>query len=117
MKLVIDENISRYITDRLRHDGHTLILAQDVVQAHPDEDVLAYALQENAVVLTEDTDFGDLVLRQRLPTAGVLLLRLSGMPRAQQPDYIAQTIAAHASALPNTFAVLTRQGIRLRPVP
>lgn len=41
-------------------------------------------------MVTEDNDFGELVMRQHLPSAGVILLRLSGMARAQQPAYVAQ---------------------------
>ena len=50
-------------------------------------EVLAFATANNLMVLTEDTDFGELPVRQRLPTAGVVLLRLSGMDRTAQPDY------------------------------
>ncbi len=117
MKLMIDENIAGSVIRRLRQDGHSLILAQDVALGQQDEDVLAYAFQEDAVILTEDTDFGDLVMRQRLPSPGVIVLRLMGMPRSQQPGYIATTIATHANALPHMFTVLTRQGMRSRPQP
>ena len=117
MKLMIDENIAGSVINRLRQDGHTLILAQDVVLGRQDEDVLACAFQEHAVVLTEDTDFGDLVMRQLLPSPGVILLRLMGMPRPQQPEYIAEAIATHANTILHMFTVLTRQGIRSRPQP
>ena len=114
---MIDENIAGSVINRLRQAGHTLILAQDVVLGLQDEDVLAYAFQANAVVLTEDTDFGDLVMRQRLPSPGVILLRLMGMPRPQQPEYIAATIATHENTLPHMFTVMTRQSMRSRPQP
>jgi hypothetical protein len=35
-------------------------------------------LQVGAIILTEGADFGELVIRERLPSAGVALLRLSG---------------------------------------
>jgi predicted nuclease of predicted toxin-antitoxin system len=117
VKLLIDENIGRPIVERLRWDGHMLTLAADQVPGHPDADVLALAYALDAVVLTEDTDFGDLVMRQHLPSAGVILLRLSGMPRVQQPDYVARILATHSAAMPQAFSVVTPTAVRTRPLP
>jgi predicted nuclease of predicted toxin-antitoxin system len=86
MKLFIDQNVSRLVVDRLLLDSHDLILARDVAFGRPDRELLALALRLGAVILTEDTDFGELVIRERLPSAGVVLLRLSGLARSFQSD-------------------------------
>jgi predicted nuclease of predicted toxin-antitoxin system len=117
MKLFIDENVSRLVVDRLRQDSHDLTLAQDVAFGRPDRELLALALQLGAIILTEDTDFGELVMRERLPSAGVILLRLSGMARSLQPDYIAQTLATHVTALDGAFTVVTPTNVRIRSLP
>jgi predicted nuclease of predicted toxin-antitoxin system len=117
MKLFIDENVSRLVVDRLRLDGHDLTLAQDVAFGRPDRELLALALQLGAIILTEDTDFGELVMRERLPSAGVILLRLSGMARSLQPEYIAQTLATHATAVDGSFTVVTPTNVRIRALP
>lgn len=117
MKLFIDENVSRRIAERLARGGHTVVHGQDVALGKPDTDVLALAHALGAIVVTEDTDFGDLVMRQGLPSAGVILLRLSGMTRAAQPDFIAQAIAASAPILPSSFTVMTPSSVRSRPLP
>jgi len=116
MKLFIDEIVSRLVVDRLRLDGHDLTLAQDVAFGRPDRELLALALQLGAIILTEDTDFGELVIRERLPSAGVVLLRLSGLARSLQPDFIAQTLATHAAALSSAFTVVTPTNVRIRPL-
>jgi predicted nuclease of predicted toxin-antitoxin system len=114
MKLFIDENVSRLVVDRLRLDGHDLTLAQDVAFGRPDRELLALALHLDALILTEATDFGELVMRERLPSAGVALVRLGGLARSLQPDYIAQTPATHAAALPGAFTVVTPTNVRIR---
>ena len=116
MNLVTDENIARPVVERLRLDGHQLTLAADHVPGQPDTDVLALALGFGAVVLTEDTDFGTLVMRQRLPSSGVILLRLSGMARALQPEYVARMLATHGTSLENAFTVLSPTAVRTRPL-
>jgi predicted nuclease of predicted toxin-antitoxin system len=117
MKFMIDENVSRRIAERLQQDGHVVTLAQQVALGQPDHEVLALAQRLAAIVLTEDNDFGDLVMRQHLPSAGVVLLRLSGMERSAQPDYIAQIIATNVAIIPDSFTVISPSGIRVRPLP
>jgi predicted nuclease of predicted toxin-antitoxin system len=117
MRLLLDENISRHIGERLRRDGHTTVLCRDVAAGKPDTEVLAYAQASSLIVVTEDTDFGDLVMRQRLPSAGVILLRLSGMERARQPDYVAQVISREVQAIPGSFTVISPTSVRIRALP
>jgi predicted nuclease of predicted toxin-antitoxin system len=117
LHLLLDENVSRHVEARLRLDGHQLTLARDVALGRPDADVLAIAHRLSAIVLTEDTDFGDLVWRQRLPSAGIILLRLSGLARTLQPDYVANMLSTHAASLPGMFTVITPTGIRHRALP
>ena len=117
MNFLVDENVSRRIAERLQRDGHTVVLGQQIAQGKPDHEVLALAPGLNAIILTEDNDFGDLVMRQRLPSAGVILLRLSGMERLALPDYVAQVIAANAMIIPGHFTVITPSGVRIRPLP
>lgn len=116
MIFFIDENVSRRIAERLARDGHTVVHGQDVALGKPDTDVLALAQSLGAIVVTEDTDFGELVMRLHLPSVGVILLRLSGMARAAQPDFISHVIAANAPTLPNSFTVMTPSSVRSRPL-
>ncbi|MGH2515013.1 MAG: DUF5615 family PIN-like protein [Ktedonobacterales bacterium] len=117
MKLLIDENVSHRIAERLRLDGHAITMVEDVAKSRQDTDVLALAQSLGAVVLTEDTDFGELVMHQHLPSGGVILLRLSGIARAAQPEHVAQTLAANATAIPGSFTVIAPSGARIRPLP
>jgi predicted nuclease of predicted toxin-antitoxin system len=67
MNLFIDENASLLVVDCLRVDGHDLTLAQDAAFGRPDRELLTHALQLGAIILTNDTDLGELVMRERLP--------------------------------------------------
>lgn len=117
MKLLMDENVSWRIAERLQQDGHTVIFGQHVAAGKPDHEVLALASNIGTVVVTEDNDFGDLVIRQHLASAGVILLRLSGVDRTAQPDYIARIVAAHSVEIPGSFTVISPAGARIRPLP
>jgi len=110
VNLLVDENISHRIVERLQRDGHTLVLVRDVAFGYQDRDILELARQRSWVILTEDTDFGELVMQHHL-------LRLSGIARTAQPDFTAQAIATHSAALPGAFSVISPTGVRIRPLP
>jgi predicted nuclease of predicted toxin-antitoxin system len=45
----------------------------------PDETILKIANQNNTLLLTTDKDYGELIFRQNRISAGVLLIRLTGL--------------------------------------
>ena len=82
MNLVADEAVDRAVVERLRQDGHEVIYVAELSPSVSDEEVLRQAHGRNAVLLTIDKDFGDLVFRQGLAHYGVVLLRLAGLANA-----------------------------------
>ena len=84
MKLLADESVDWPIIARLRDDGHDVPAIAEDSPGLPDLGVLARAHAEGVVLITGDKDFGELVYRQKLPHAGVLLLRLAGGGRGDE---------------------------------
>lgn len=66
MNLLADENIDRSLVERFRNDGHQVVYAAELKSGADDATILAQANDLQAVLLTEDKDFGELVFRQRL---------------------------------------------------
>jgi predicted nuclease of predicted toxin-antitoxin system len=79
VNLVADESLDRQIVERLRRDGHTVSYIAEMEPGVVDETVLHLANREQALLLTADKDFGELVFRQHRLTTGVVLLRLAGL--------------------------------------
>ena len=87
MKLLCDEGVERQVVERLRADGHTVEYVAEGLSFASDDQVLDHALSQEAVLVTTDRDFGELVFRQQRATGGVLLfrrrtLRLRPLPAA-----------------------------------
>lgn len=115
MNLLADENIHLLIIERLRADGHLVVCMADMAPGDPDTSVLAIAEQHNAVILTEDKDFGDLVIRDQMPVAlGVILVRLDGFPPSERATMIARVIQERESELLGTFTVIKPRAVRIR---
>ncbi|MGZ9112464.1 MAG: DUF5615 family PIN-like protein [Rhodoplanes sp.] len=83
MRILADECIGRSIVDRLRRDGFDITWAAEVCPGAGDETVLARAAAEQRVLLTLDKDFGELTVRMRRPTAGVIIVALTDAATAE----------------------------------
>ncbi|HRK20430.1 MAG TPA: DUF5615 family PIN-like protein [Fimbriimonadaceae bacterium] len=117
MKLLADEGVDRLIVERLRADGHEVLYVAEMKPGIADDEVLELAQLSGAVLVTQDKDFGDLVVRQGRVSAGVLLLRLAGSPPEQKAQLVSETLAERAAELASAFAVLTDQSLRVRRIP
>jgi hypothetical protein len=67
------------------------------------------------VLITGDKDFGELVYRQRRVTAGVVLLRLPGLPAARKARIVRDLVDQRGEELRRAFTVgvalaLSKQG-------
>ena len=117
MKLVADENVDQQIVDRLRAGGHEVLFVAELDPGIDDEAVLLRSRQANAILLTADKDFGELVFRQRLLHAGVLLIRLAGVAPGVKATLVATMLERHGEELGAGFAVLSEHSFRMRRPP
>lgn len=115
MNFVADEGVDAQIVSRLRQEGHQVWYVAEMSPGMPDTAVLNLANQENAILITSDKDFGDLVYRQRQVTQGVVLLRLHGLPAEQKAELVTAMVQQHGAELTKAFTVLTPQKVRVRP--
>ncbi len=114
MNLVADEGVDRAVVERLRQDGHEVIYVAELSPSVSDEEVLRQANARNAVLLTTDKDFGDLVFRQGLAHYGVVLLRLAGLANATKAAIVAEVCRDRTAELVRSFSVVSPGQVRIR---
>ncbi len=114
MNLVADEGIDAAIVERLRADGFAVAYIAELEAGLDDEAILDLAAAQQAVLLTSDKDFGELVYRQGLATTGVVLIRLAGLSASRKADLASTALAKHSSELAGCFTVIRPGNIRLR---
>ncbi|SRR5260221_7709327 len=117
MMLLADESVDRQIVERLRLEGHDTVYVAELSPSITDELVLQEANSRNALLITEDKDFGELVYRLGRVHIGVVLIRLAGLPPLSKADTVAKVLQDHAAELPNSFSVISPGGIRIRKPP
>ena len=115
MNFLADESVDQPIVERLRADGHAILAVIETEPSIPDEEVLTRANQHEALLLTADKDFGELVFRQRRLATGVVLLRLAGLSPGAKASIVSTVIRDHASELPGAFTVVSPGIVRIRP--
>ena len=117
MNFVADEGVDAPIVQRLRADGHSILYIAEIWPGVADEQVLALAVDNQAVLITADKDFGALVFQQRRASSGVILLRLAGLTAAQKTILVSHTIAHYENEMRDSFTIITSQRVRIRPSP
>jgi uncharacterized protein DUF5615 len=68
-------------------------------------------------LITEDRDFGELVIRQRLGVRGIVLLELDRLSNLAEADLVATVVSANAEKLPGNLLVIEPARVRVRPLP
>jgi predicted nuclease of predicted toxin-antitoxin system len=114
-KLLLDENVSPIIGDALRAAGHDVSMVASVSPGAPDEDVVALAVAEGRVLVTEDNDFGELAFQQGAYPTG--LVRIA-MPRSLPAQKAARLVDVLAGAdAQGAVLVMELTRIRRRDLP
>ena len=114
MKFLLDVCVSsRSLEASLVGQGHDVRSAVAIDPKISDERLMAVALEEDRVLVTEDKDFGELVFVRRLPHGPIV--RLVDLPVEEQVRGMAELVENHATDLtgPATITV-TRGRIRIR---
>jgi predicted nuclease of predicted toxin-antitoxin system len=114
MQFVADEGVDGPIVDRLRTDGHEVDYVAEMDPGLDDATVLRLASEANALLITADKDFGELIFRRREVTQGVLLIRLAGLSLDAKAETVSAAIREYVSQLTGAFTVVRPGTVRIR---
>ena len=107
----MDRCAGRRLAEWLQSEGHDALESRTLGADPGDRTLLALAASENRVLVTIDTDFGELVYLHDLPHAG--LIRLPDVPAERRIELMAAVIDHHSKALEER-AIVTVRGERIR---
>jgi predicted nuclease of predicted toxin-antitoxin system len=115
VRFLLDENISPLAAIALRAAGHDAVHVRD--QGHqraPDRVVLAAARSQERVLLSADTDFGQILATSGAETPSVVLLRHRGARDADsQANLVLANLEQVASDL-DAGAIVVVEDLRVR---
>ena len=111
-QIIADESVDYRIVTQLRETGLTVFSISEQEPSLNDEAVLTISCDNNALLNTEDKDFGELVFRLQLPHRGILLIRIN---EAEQ-KIVSVTAAIHQyyEEMLNKFSVINNNKLRIK---
>ncbi len=116
MRFLADENIHADLVAWLRSRGHDASYAADTLASEPDDVVLRRAREESRILVTDDKDFGDLVVHRRMATSGVLLLRLRSPAVRLRIARLEHVWPSIEGSMAGSFVVVGDRKVRVRPI-
>jgi len=114
VNFLADECCDALLVAGLRSDGHDVLYIKEIAPGSDDQAVLAMAAGQQRILLTEDKDFGELVVRLKLPAYAIVLLRINPVDSARKLARLREVGANDATRLPNAFVVVDEGKTRFR---
>jgi predicted nuclease of predicted toxin-antitoxin system len=110
-----NENISRASVVILRRAGHDVVWVAESFPSIKDEKVLALAKISNRIIVTFDSDYGDLIFNKGLsPPLGVIFLRIGKNDTSLPANLILRYLDISSTIFDNRFSVVTERTIRYK---
>lgn len=119
MRFLLDECLSQRLVSLLAAAGHDVIHVVDSgLAGRVDDDVLEAARVEGRVLVSSDTDFGELLVRQDAPLPRLILFRQGN----RAPEHQAETLLGNLEQVADdldagAIVVFTNDNIRIRELP
>ena len=115
MRWIADECLSRSIVEHLRADGHDVLFVAERHGGISDTLILQMASAEQRLLLTHDSDYGDLLFRDRTLTApGVVFLRFPTALNHRRWPRLKTVLDDMGEGLFGRFVVITPGRLRWR---
>ena len=111
MKFLIDRCAGRLLADWLRKQGHDVVESLELGPDPGDRALIGWAAKEARILITIDTDFGELIYVENLSHTG--LVRLPDVPARERILIMEDLLTRYETELQNT-AIITVRGGRIR---
>ncbi|HMQ45862.1 MAG TPA: DUF5615 family PIN-like protein [Saprospiraceae bacterium] len=113
-KFLADESVDFRLVKSLRLSEYDV---EAVIETHAgitDEEVLELANKLNAILITEDKDFGELTYRLKKPSKGIILLRLSGVSINDKINKVKEVLENRKDKLYQSFTLIGINKVRIK---
>ena len=117
LRFLADESCDFAAVRALRTEGFDVLSVAEVLAGSDDEGVIALALRDCRILLTEDKDFGQLVFAAGSRSVGVVLIRCPAGARSTVGARMLDLVRKHADRLTGSFVVLQPERIRISVLP
>lgn len=117
MRWMVDECVHGYLVRKLKDAGHDVVWVNEVFPSLDDGPILLAAREEGRILLTQDSDFGEMIYRDHFSgAAGIVFLRLQMHPIDHVWQRLHAAIQEWGERLLGHYVVIGENRIRSRPL-
>jgi predicted nuclease of predicted toxin-antitoxin system len=118
VRILVDECVASPLVEALRRRFDDVVYVADIRPAAPDTDVLAMAVEERRVLITEDYDFGELVFHRRLEAEAVVIIApgVLGTDLLRDAEAVAERLLRASAELEGRLTIVEDKRFRQRPL-
>lgn len=120
MRLLLDQNLSKHLAGLLNGSSFDVVDTRSLgLQRADDEEIVDFAVQENRIIVSADTDFGAiLAVRNAQKPSFVLLRRTQGLSPEAIASVLASNLPANEAELEaGAIVVISDAVVRVRSLP
>ncbi|MEO0733510.1 MAG: DUF5615 family PIN-like protein [Bacteroidota bacterium] len=111
-----DENMPGASQRFLEGKGYDIKYISGPLAGIADDEVMQIAITEDRIIVTFDSDFGELVFKIGYQPKGVVFFRWPDFRPAEPGEYLHELIQKADIQLAGFFTVIDRNAIRQRPI-
>ncbi|MDX2277411.1 MAG: DUF5615 family PIN-like protein [Hyphomonadaceae bacterium] len=111
---LVDECCPRLIVDELAERGFDVRYAADTDRRADDRGLVAIASNEQRIIVTEDFDFGELLIRDKLKAPGAIVLFLPKATPEQRARRLAAILGAPGLDITGRLTIISQRRVRQR---
>ena len=116
IRFLADESCDFAVVRGLRATGYDVVAISETARGAADLAVIAEAVTEERILITEDTDFGQLVYAHAHTSTGVILIRFPARVRGNLVKQVSNRPVSPKSARASMF-LASKRGVFFSPVP
>lgn len=116
MLLLADENVPLKSFKLLKEKGYGIIHIGIENPSVKDHDVINISIEQDRIIITFDSDFGELVFKIGYKPKGVIYFRWKTFLPEEPGEYLAKLIVSQTVQLKGYFTVIDENQIRQRKI-
>ncbi len=116
ISFLVDENVEFSVVKYLRAKKFDVFSIAETVPSLDDTSILKLATTQKRIIITSDKDFGNLIFKIKLSSAGIILFRMDDQSARRKIEIIDVLLQEYLGKISGNFLVISDSKIRIRKI-
>lgn len=116
MRFLVDECCPKAVTEKLRAAGHDVLSVSESMSGVSDAQLQEAAVSQRRVIISEDFDFGELLIRDRQASVGAVILYMPNLRPEARAQRLIKVLEDESLGFENMVSIIEERRVRQRPI-